>query len=238
MNQLQKTAQAELDSRIRLAYGRHLLSKQRYEEAMLNFGMSSYSDPLEILRSFPFLVPKALAQKTALGTSELAQFPSCEEEMAKIVAILTPYLLSYRSRLAAGAVEGGGALATAAHGFGSPSIGILIDTALLNAFLLLPDNGALLQFIQRANDVDLETGSTALEKAGRYAELVALYKAHDKHAPALEVLEKLTLRPDTLKMAPKGAAIELTGLPGVWAAIQYLSSHEPRDFSLISSHAK
>ncbi|KAL4522617.1 hypothetical protein Ndes2526A_g01018 [Nannochloris sp. 'desiccata'] len=234
----QKTVQTDLDSRIRLAYGRHLLSEQRYEEAMLNLGMSSYSDPLEILRSFPFLVPETLAQKTALGTSELAQFPSSEEEMSKIVAILTPYLLSYRSRLAAGAVEGGATAATAAHVFGSPSIGTLIDTALLNAFLLLPDNGALLQFIQRANDIDLETGSTALENAGRYAELVALYKAHNRHAAALEVLEKLILRPDTLQMGAKGAAIELTGLPGVWAAIQYLSSHEPRDFSLISSHAK
>ena len=205
---------------------------------MFNLGMSSYSDPLEILRSFPFLVPEALAQRTALGTSELAQFPSSEQEMSKIVAILTPYLLSYRSRLAAGAVESGGGAATAAHGFLSSSVGVLIDTALLNAFLLLPDNGALLQFIQRVNDVDLETGSKALEKAGRYAELVALYKARLRHASALEVLEKLTLRPDTLPVAPKGAAVELTGLPGVWAAIQYLSSHEPRDFSLISSHAK
>lgn len=235
---MQKTVQTELDSRIRLAYGRHLLSEQKYEEAMLNLGMSSYSDPLEILRSFPFLVPEALARKTALGTSDLAQFPSSEEEMSKIVAIITPYLLSYRSRLAAGAVEGGGAATTAAHGFGSPSIGILIDTALLNAFLLLPDNGALLQFIQRSNDVDLETGSTALEDAGRYAELIALYKAHNRHAAALEILEKLIMRPNTLRIGPKGAAIELTGLPGVWAAIQYLSSHEPRDFSLISSHAK
>jgi Vacuolar sorting protein 39 domain 1 len=234
---LEKTAQADLDSRIRLAYGRHLLSQQRYEEAMLNLGMSSYCDPLEILRSFPFLIPEALAQKTALGTSDLAQSPSTEAEKSKIVAILTPYLLSYRSRLAAVAVEGG-STATAAHGFGSQSIGSLIDTALLNAFLLLPDNGALLQFIQRANEVDLEAGSKALEKAGRYAELVALYKAHNRHAAALEVLETLILRPDTLQVAPKGAAIELTGLPGVWAAIQYLSSHEPRDFSLISSHAK
>ena len=201
---------------------------------MLNLGMSPLCDPLEVLVSFPFLIPKALALKAALGTSDLAQTPP-EDEIPKVVSILTPYLLSYRSRLASGAVNSLEAVGPSGQGV---LLKVLIDTALLNAFLVLPDNGALLQFVQRPNDVDVETGAVALEQAGRYAELIALYKSHGDYARALDILEKLTLSPGDLKVKPQGAAIEMAGLPGVWAAIQLVSSHEPRDFSLISIHSK
>lgn len=235
---VQEPARADLEARTRLAYGRQLLSEQRYEEGMLNLGMSPLCDPFEVLLSFPFLIPEGLAQKAALGTSDLAQMPPVEE-IPKVVSILTPYLLSYRSRLASGAVN---SLEAASDAVGPTGRGVplkvLIDTALLKAFLVLPDNGALLQFVQRPNDVDIETGAMALHEAGRYAELIALYKSHGDYARALDILEKLTRSPDELKVKPRGAAIELTGLPGVWAAIQLVSSHEPRDFSLISTHSK
>ena len=250
----------DLETRIRFAYGRHLLSEQKYEEAMLNLGMS---DPLEILRSFPFLVPDSLAQKVSLQRSDLAQTP-LDTEIPKLAAILIPYLLSYRSRLVSGALDrkfhGGGTAAAAAAAAAVHSdrisLQIVIDTALLRALLVLPDNGALLQFLERPNSVDLEVSTTTLLAAGRYAELVSLYTEKGDYAAALLILEKLTTKlhstlnnnnssssnssskNECFEVPPQGAAIELSGQPGIWAAIKLLSSMEPVDFSLVASNAK
>jgi hypothetical protein len=115
---------------------------------------------------------------------------------------------------------------------------VLIDTALLNAFLILPDNGALLQFLHRTNHVDFETGRSALESAGRYAELVELYRVHGKHRAALELLSKLSLsRSGSFEQSPQGAAAELKGPPGAWAAVKYLMSLDPPEFNLMAVNA-
>jgi hypothetical protein len=52
----------------------------------------------------------------------------------------------------------------------------LVDIALVNALLMLPDTGALLRFIQQPNALELEMGKALLTSNGRYSELVALYK--------------------------------------------------------------
>jgi hypothetical protein len=59
-----------------------------------------------------------------------------------------------------------------------------------------------------------------------------------RHDAALELLQALSQSPSQLRVAPKGAAAELLGLPGVWAAVRYLSSPEARDINLITTHAK
>jgi hypothetical protein len=41
-----------------------------------------------------------------------------------------------------------------------------------------------------------------------------------------------------VEVPPQGAAIELSGQPGIWAAIKLLSSMDPVDISLVASNAK
>ncbi len=47
--------------------------------------------------------------------------------------------------------------------------------------LALSDTGHLLRFVQRENAVDLREGRAALAAAGRYSELVALFRARGCH---------------------------------------------------------
>ena len=59
-----------------------------------------------------------------------------------------------------------------------------------------------------------------------------------RHGAALDLLQTLSQSPSQLRVPPKGAAAELRGLPGVWAAVRYLSSPATRDLGLITTHAK
>lgn len=152
-----------LESRIHLAYGRSLLQQQRYEEGMVHLGMSELCTPVEVLSYFSFLAPQTLLVEAGGSVAESDAAEVADKE--RVVAVLMPYLLSFRSRLLDGEL---GATAT------RMTTAVLLDTAILNALLLLPDGGALLRFVHRANYVALETGVPALEKEGRYAELVAL----------------------------------------------------------------
>ena len=99
-------------------------------------------------------------------------------------------------------------------------IACVLDTALLKAMLLQPDSGALLRFVQGRNYVDLEEGEVALRGQGRYAELAALYQYGGHHAQGLELLRQLSQAPEELQVTPAGAAADLKGLPGVWAAVR------------------
>jgi hypothetical protein len=96
----------------------------------------------------------------------------------------------------------------------------VIDTAILRAMLLQPDSGALLRLLQQPNYVDLEDGEAVLEGRGRYAELAALYQYHRKHEKGLRLLQALSQEPGSLAVVPTGAAADLKGLPGVWAAVR------------------
>jgi hypothetical protein len=59
-----------------------------------------------------------------------------------------------------------------------------------------------------------------LSTQGRYAELAALYQYHKCHAKGLDLLRRVSLHPEQLPVAPTGAASDLPGLPGVWAAVR------------------
>ncbi|KDD71478.1 hypothetical protein H632_c4947p0, partial [Helicosporidium sp. ATCC 50920] len=102
----------------------------------------------------------------------------------------------------------------------------------------MPDSGALLQFVQRPNSVDLRVGERALRSRGRYSELVALYQGRGEHGAALALLETLSQRPDGLETPPQGAALELRGFPGVWAAVRYVSLLDARHAELVMAHAR
>jgi hypothetical protein len=173
-----------------------------------------------------------------------------DDERLRAVATLTPYLLSYRSRMASStaplqAYSGGldhhdAEVSRAGNSFGSSDdmAAVLVDTALLRALLLLPDSGALLRFVQRPNSVDWVASEAALKEAGRYAELTCLYQQNSKHDLALDLIKALSTAPESLATAPQGAAAELKGCPGVWHAVKYLISMESPDFQLVSAHAK
>lgn len=235
---------AKMEARIRVAYGTDLLSEHRYEEAMFHLTSTNLYSPIKLLQNFPFLVTPALLRAASVSQVVEAARQSSDhipfEDVQKAVSILTPYLLSYRSRLSSGATTGGAMTGDdAQYGIASKqAFRVLIDTALLNAFLILPDNGALLQFLQRPNHVDFVAGRSALESAGRYAEMVQLYRVHDKHRAALELLKNLSLGSSgRLEKSPQGAAAELKGPPGAWAAVKYILSLDPPEFNLMAVNA-
>lgn len=68
--------------------------------------------------------------------------------------------------------------------------------------------------------------------------LVAFLQGKGRHAAALDLLKKLALEPASLPVKPKGAAAELQGLPGIWAAVKYLSTLGAPEFALMSYHAR
>lgn len=51
----------------------------------------------------------------------------------------------------------------------------------------------------------------------------ALYLSHGMHDIGLELLRLLSLEPEKLEYPPRGAASDLRGVTGVWAAVRYLS---------------
>lgn len=56
----------------------------------------------------------------------------------------------------------------------------------------MSDTGALLRFVQRPNAASLAEGRAALQAAGRYSELVALYQPRGQHQAALSLLRTLS----------------------------------------------
>jgi len=217
-----------------------LLKSHKYEEAMYNLASSDYCNPAQVLELFPDLAPKSLII-AARGASHTSNQSSANlenlsgDELQKAVAALMPYLLSYRNRIASGEIA---IQCKHINEKSIESLSTLIDTAIVNGLLILPDNGALLQFLERANSVHFDFTSLKLERAGRYAELVALLKSSGRHRDAMQVLQKLSVSFDDLKNPPVGAAMELRGLPGAWAAIKYLTSLTPLDFDLVATHSK
>ena len=230
-----------------MSYGRRLLADGRYEEAFLHLGSTTQNSSaavLEVLHSLRWLLPgDSLAARAGFSMEKTypdanqSLVPDDEEKQAKVSSVLLPYLLSFRSRLSSSTAAG--SFDDVSASTSTVPLSVLIDTALLQAFLTQADNGALLQFVQRPNAIDLESGVAALSASGRFAELVELYKAHGKHLEALDVLERLAKRPQELPVPPQGAAVELAkGLPAAWAAVRYLEAMDPMDFNLISTHSK
>ncbi|GBF95524.1 hypothetical protein Rsub_07874 [Raphidocelis subcapitata] len=196
--------------------------------------------------------PLALARQGSSGVAGPAG------RAAAALGVVVPYLLSYRTRLTAAmaeAAEAGGDApgaagaeqAAAAGGQeggeaeGAPrpeAVACVLDTALLLAMLTQPDSGAALRLLQQANSADLEVGGAALAAAGRYAELAALLQYNGKHEEGLELLRKLSQDPASLPVPPAGAAADLAGLPGVWAAVRYLTTMSPAPTpALAEAHA-
>ena len=59
-----------------------------------------------------------------------------------------------------------------------------------------------------------------------------------RHSTALSLLHTLSQAPEQLLQPPRGAASELRGLPGVWAAVRYLSQLHPPPLDLLTTHAE
>lgn len=206
---------------------------------MYNLASSDYCSPAQVLEPFPDLVPKSLII-AARGLSDSSSQPRTDfeklsgDELQKAVAALMPYLLSYRNRIASGEIV---VKCKHINEKSIESLSTLVDTAIVNGLLILPDNGALLQFLERANSVHFEFTAPKLERDGRYAELVALLKSSGRHRDAMQILRKLSTF-EGFTSPPVGAAMELRGRPGAWAAIKYLTSITPLDFDLVATHCK
>eukprot|EP00210_Caulerpa_lentillifera_P001355 g1303.t1 len=118
------------------------------------------------------------------------------------------------------------------------NLSVLVDTAIMKAMLVVPDSGALLQFVRGHNSIDLVEGENSLTQAGKYLELAYLFQSHGNHEVGMEILRKLSLEPEKLEVLPTGASSNLQGLTGVWAAVHYLSKLKEEDASVIRKHAK
>ncbi|KXZ52313.1 hypothetical protein GPECTOR_10g945 [Gonium pectorale] len=113
----------------------------------------------------------------------------------------------------------------------------VLDTAIVRMLVVLPDSGSLLRFVQLTNYVDLQEGEQALSESGMYAELAALYRYNGRHEEGLELLRKLSQEPEALPRAARGAAADLPGLPGVWAAVRYMVTLSAQQAPTIQRHA-
>lgn len=73
----------------------------------------------------------------------------------------------------------------------------------------------------------------------RYSELAALLRQRGRHEAALELLRCLSTAPGTLPVPPSGASVDLAGLPGVWAAVQYVAACPAGELGLplVRAHA-
>lgn len=108
------------------------------------------------------------------------------------------------------------------------------------AMLALPDTGALLRFCATPTvAADLQEAKASLEATGRYSELVALLQQRGRHAEALSLLHLLSSSPQRLQVLPTGAAADLQGLPGVWAAVKYVAACAPGSLEakVVDAHA-
>ena len=118
------------------------------------------------------------------------------------------------------------------------SLASLVDTAILKAMLVGPDTGAALRFVSRPNRVRPADGEAALRAAGRYSELVALFQSVGRHEAALDVLQALSQAPGSLDPPPTGAASDLGGVTGAWAAVRYLHAVGGGRADLVHVHAR
>ena len=166
------------------------------------------------------------------------------------MAALLPYMLSFRGRLAAArrsSESGGGGEAAGAGDAPSPppdttttdALSVAVDTAILNAMLVGPDTGAALRFAGApGNRVSLPHGEASLRSAGRHAELVALLRGAGRHEDALDLLKALSTAPASLPVPPTGAAADLRGVTGAWAAARYLHTVGGARPDLVHAHAR
>lgn len=166
---------SSLKDRIHAAYGRALFGRGEFNDALLHFSMDRRSDPLQLLLLLPSLSPAGLLEKSLARAGE--SLPSGSEpsgdDFSVAVATMLPYLLSARSRVASAAAGEQDPEAAFRPSTAGP-LAVLLDMAILKSLLIMPDSGALLQFIERPNCIDFELGTRALREAGRYSELVAL----------------------------------------------------------------
>lgn len=246
--QSQKKERESIEDRVHLLLGKALLEQEELEEAMLHLGSSRMATPLDLLRPLRCLAPPLLLYRLGYIEDHQAE----EEEKAyrqdqvdsskkiehqsndnnndddgRVASMMLPYLLSFRNRQQ-----------QSNNQLSSQADAVLLDTAILNALLLLPDTGSLLRFLQRPQSVDLDSGERALRSAGRYAELVEFSKAAGRAHVALDILKALSCAPTSLDPPAQGPAGEMAGTPGVWAAVRLLTSLEPCDVQLVHKHAE
>ena len=161
------------ECRIRYSYGKYLLQNAQYEDGMHNISMGA-KDPIEVLLFLDFLLPQSLKEegrhllRDKLGYGDeidsLGIVKRSNNELQGLAGIILPYLWSYRSRLLS---KNNKSLSVQTR---------LVDSAILNLMMLLPDDGSILRFLQGKNYVDYETSKSSLQSSGRYKELVTLYK--------------------------------------------------------------
>ncbi|GAX76818.1 hypothetical protein CEUSTIGMA_g4264.t1 [Chlamydomonas eustigma] len=259
------SSRGDLEGQLRLMYGHHLFAFGHYDEGMAQMAMAgSGAGPLLLLRLFPSLVSEqdrryipCLEGSMSLPTVEE---PPRETKAAAVSALL-PYLLSHRTRaLNRPDDEGRHADGKISHDMKSASTAAdnllgsaepsgfqivpskkellrMLDTAIVKIMVLMPDTGALLRFVQSPNHIGLEDAKAVLTQHGMYAELAALYRANAQHSEGLELLRKLSQEPGKLDVPARGAAADLPGLPGVWAAVRYLVSLTEEEAALIRNHS-
>jgi len=221
---------ASVEDELHVRFGKYLYRRLEFEDALAHLGMCRRPSPLHLLQLFPALLPETPAARKRAGQlldqasmlddgeDPAASLSDAERQMAWSEVL--PYLMSHRGRLAASRAHEGGPDPPQLDA-SRELLAMLVDTAICKVMLRMNDTGALLAFVQRSNGIDLTEGEHDLQAAGRYAELVALYEANGCHRKALEMLAKLSQSPDSLPVPPQGAAAELVGLPGVWAAVRY-----------------
>ncbi|GIL77647.1 hypothetical protein Vretifemale_7143 [Volvox reticuliferus] len=180
------------------------------------------------------------------GGGGAATGSNCVQQTASVASLATATATSTRGDAEPASSSVGGAAESIPFDVGMLSFPppppprellVILDTAIVRIMVAMPDSGSLLRFLQMHNYVDLQEGEKALEESGMYAELAALYKFNGCHEKGLELLRKLSQDPGSLSRPARGAAADLPGLPGVWAAVRYMVSLSAADAAVIQRHA-
>lgn len=197
---------------------------------------------LSLLRLFPSLAPPELLEGLDDGDEPAATGPPPPEPSGaayeRAVAALLPYLMSFRGRLAARERTSADGAADAPSPPPPTPLAVAVDTAILHAMLVGPDTGAALRFASSPNAASARHGEAALRAVGRFAELVALLRAAGRHEDGLDLLKALSTAPTSLPTPPTGAAADLCGVTGAWAAARYLRAVGGARPDLVHAHAR
>ncbi|KAJ7282158.1 hypothetical protein O6H91_Y358400 [Diphasiastrum complanatum] len=114
----------------------------------------------------------------------------------------------------------------------SRELATVLDTALVQAYLLTDQCASALQLLKGPNYCDVTTCKDMMMNGGHFAELIELYKYNRMHQEALQLLNRIVGNSDTLEASPHE-----NQQFGFEALVEYLKPLGGQDSELILEHS-
>ncbi|XP_035774752.1 vam6/Vps39-like protein isoform X2 [Anopheles albimanus] len=176
---------------IQTRHAYNLFVQKHFRESMREFAVLD-TDPIEVIRLFPGLLPDNGKQNKLIGAGIISKPvpPLDEKEQEHAILALIDYLAEKRwgvqnelkkSGVGTGGVESAGSRNVAA-------LLAIIDTTLLKCYLQTSDS--MVASVLRMNHCYLEESERVLKKHDKYVELIILYQTKGQHKRALQLLQQ------------------------------------------------